>query len=136
MRHLDINNCHTCLYAYVVCAWETFFVDVIGRYVTMCVVWTSLKSIADFLEREDKISRVADEIMRHYHGHRLERRIINKNTLPVPTGARPIKILGVHLDPLVDLSPCIYCLVGKIQHQPHQGLRRQVLDGHNFASKK
>ena len=33
MRHLDINNCHTPLYAYVVCAWETFFVDVIGRYV-------------------------------------------------------------------------------------------------------
>ena len=111
MRHLDWLNCHSLEYGFVTAAWDTFFVPEIGRKVTMIVVWTSRKSVAEHMVRMKRVLDVAEVIMNHYHEHPIHRRYVTENTLPqvgsMMNELSPYMIMDVHLDPLVDLSPCI-----------------------------
>ena len=111
LRHLDWLNCHSIEYGYVTAAWDTFFVPEIGRKVTMIVVWTSRKSVAEHMIRVNRILDVAEVIMNHYHEYPIERRYVTDTTLPtvgsMMVEQSPYMIMDVHLDPLVDLSPCI-----------------------------
>ena len=125
LRHLDWLNCHSIEYGFVVSAWDTFFVPEIGRKITMIVVWTSRKSVAEHMTRVTRILDVAEVIMNSYRSHAIERRQVTNKTLPtvgtMMNDQCPYMILDVHLDPLVDLSPCIdwICRFNDIYKETH-----------------
>ena len=108
IRHLDQENDNLPNYNYLVCAWDTFFVSQLGRNVTMAVVWTTRKSISDHIERERRINRVSSMLMDGYKKLPEKLRIVNQHSFPTDDGSADFEIMGVHLDPLVDLSPCIH----------------------------
>ena len=134
LRHLDLLNCWCKEYGYVVAAWDTFFVKQLGRYVTMVVVWTSRKSIAEFIEREERIVCVAKHITGMYEKIDDSRKTVTADTLPAVSELlmehQPFVVAPVHLDPLVDLSPCIYwmCRV----NQEHVRRYRTPLDSYMY----
>ena len=105
-KHCDQQNCpHWSILGF---AWKTFFCKQIGRYVTAVITSNWKKSISDVYNREDVIGSAAEYIVDRYRKTEDYLRIVTSDTLCQDDHGSPYRVIPIHRDPFVHLSPVLY----------------------------
>ena len=121
--HFDGENCPHRTWDVAISAWKTFFLEKIGRYVTVVIIGNSRKSISDALHRRQGIGSAANELMRRFEEHPDYLKYVLASTFcPVNYNGR-YRVIPVHFVQLVDLSPAIH----HILHSPDWFLQSKQL---------
>jgi hypothetical protein len=106
--HFDVENCPHQTWDVAISAWKTFFLEKIGRYVTIVIIGNSRKSISDSLYRGKGIGLAANELMHRFEEHQdYLKYVLNSTLCPANFNGR-YHVISVHFDQLVDLSPAIH----------------------------
>ena len=107
-KHVDAQNCP--YWSFLGFAWKTFFYQPIGRYVTGVVTANWKKSVSDLHHRTDVISRAADFIIQQLVVTPKHLLTVTVDTLCPMDEPKEYRILPIHTDPFVHLSPLIFSI--------------------------
>jgi hypothetical protein len=106
--HFDHENCPHLTWDVAMSAWKTMYLQKLGRYVTVVIIGNSRKSISDALHRRLGIGKAADVLMRRFDRNPEYIKSVLKSTLCPRNFKDPYRVIPVHFEQLVDLSPAIF----------------------------
>jgi hypothetical protein len=107
-KHVDSQNCPH--WSFLGFAWKTFFYPPIGRYITGVITANWKKSVSDLQHRTDVISLAADFIIQQLLVTPKHLLTVTADTFCSDNEPKGYRVLPIHTDPFVHLSPLIYSI--------------------------
>jgi hypothetical protein len=103
--HFDGENCPHPSWDVAISAWKTFFLPKLGHNVTVVIIGNSRKSISDSLHQKKTIGLAAEELKIRFERNPEYLKYILDLTLCTKDFNGRYRVIPVHFEQLVDLSP-------------------------------